>query len=285
MFNHPTYWLLSLAGLLAIVISNNNNIIQVQAADGGPDIEARQGAPLSAGGGYDPRDPRAAMSANIALIKDTNLFGELGKSAPGSSEILKHTKLVGAPNIDNDIEEDPNDRFITSRSGKLREIKFNDADDADQWANERPMASTRLAQSGPSLHSGSAQPVRVLSRKKRCGGNDDDDDGDANRARGVRGRRGRRTSRTRRRGGRRRGSRRRASKSTTTVTRRVIQNGQVVSETTSESGAKLAPVAQAAAPVVQSIVPQQQVIPAPVGQQTTGNAVPSISVQGAVKIN
>lgn len=126
--------------------------------------------------------------------------------------------------------------------------------------------------------------VRVLSRQKRCGGRrDDDDDGDANRAR--------RTRRARRRAARR--ARKRAQKaaqsSTTTVTRRVIQDGQVVSQdgTTQTACAQqqVAPqpiILQQPAPVVQNVVPGQQIVqPAQPIVQSAAPVQPIVQAPGA----
>lgn len=174
--------------------------------------------------------------------------------------------------FEEDIEEDPSDRFITTRSGKRRPKLV---DGSDGWDEDVPVTLRGL---------GSADGTRVLRRLKRCG----DDDGGANRSR-----RSRRSRRARRaRVARRQTSRSKsrgapaATQTTTTTVRKVIQNGQVVSvEPVSGSvlGSPVAPNVRASAPVV---LPQQQPAPAvPVQQPQPAANVPSIALQGSVKIN
>lgn len=191
------------------------------------------------------------MNTNIALVgADPTTTGvkKYDNVVIDPSNLLNKAGLVDE-NAEVDIEEDENDRFITTRSGKLRP-KFESG--VEDWSED-------------------TKPIngRSLRRVKRCGGGmdyDDDDDGDANRARRTR--RGRRARRRRARKARR--ARRRAAKraskssSTTTVTRQVIQNGKVVSSTVEQVGEPAA-VVDAQQQVVQPqpvIVQQQQPIPA-----------------------
>lgn len=187
-----------------------------------------------------------------------------------------------------DLEEDPRDRFVTSRSGKLRPKLLDD--DEQNWRDDVPVTLRHLDL--PSLNGG-----QELERHKRCG---DDDDGDANRARRARRVRARRARRAAKRAARREAKRAAkaaassSSTTTTTVTRKVIQNGQVVSQTTETQGGQQQ-VVQSAAPVVvqhqqpatsvvqtvpAATVPAQQVV-----QQQQPGTVPSIAVQGSIKIN
>lgn len=134
-------------------------------------------------------------------------------------DLTEPTSLL-APENDavNDIEEDKEDRFITSREGTLRDPGKVSLD-ALEWTDEEPVG-----------------PKRLLSRVKRCGGGDDDDDGDANRSR--RARRARRTRRTRR--ARKARKARRARKSsktttTTTITRRIVQPGEAQNDASTKT--------------------------------------------------
>ena len=144
--------------------------------------------------------------------------------------------------LDDDIEEDPRDRFFTTRSGKRRPTLVSDGD----WAEE-------VSSSGFNRSPAGSLP-NVLSRKKRCGGGGGDGGGDANRARRARRVRARRRQQ-RRAAKARRAARRAQARATTTVTRQVIQNGQVVSQTTETRAAPAA--------VVSTIPQQPQVVQVP----------------------
>lgn len=214
------------------------------------------------------------MKSNVAVIGSEDaptVLNRPNQVVVDPRSILENTK----PHID-DIEEDDNDRFITTRSGKPRP---DFASDADQWAED---TITRL----PPTLSGMGK-VRV----KRCG--DGGGGGGANRSRRARRNRARRA----------RANREGSVKSTKKViTRRIIQNGQVISETTDQG--QTAVVQQPAQQtIVQSAQPQsvvyqppvvqavQQPNSAPVIMQSAAHVVqpaiqmPSISVQGSIKVN
>lgn len=192
------------------------------------------------------------MREDPLMKTDINLIGadkSQMSTYQGNNVVINTNKMIAQASLANsapDIEEDSDDPFITTGSGKPRPIFELEA---DEWVNDLP--NNVMLPKSPS----------ALSRVKRCGGNDDD--GDANRAR-------RRAAR--RRASRRRAARRRAAKKAkkaakkaaksrteTTVTTKVIQNGQVVSET---SGAQ--PAVQSTVTTTNQQVQQPQVV-----QQTT----------------
>lgn len=244
------------------------------------------------------------MNTNINFVGSRAMMGEFAKQGQKNVAVVDPIGMLdesAQANIKGDIEEDPNDRFITSRSGKRRPMLEHDE---QEWADEEPIAKW------PNVSSG-AKPAKVLSRKKRCGGGDNDGGGGG----------ARRTRRTRRRRNRnnralRNRSRPRRTKSSrttsTTITRKVFQGDKLVSQTIETKGA---PNSQPASTVVQpqvapalqhQVAPavQQQVVPA-VQQQAApvmhtvqqpqpvivqqppapAASVPSIAVSGSVKIN
>lgn len=149
---------------------------------------------------------------------DGSRKGEIRSDASSLSALFDPSKLLeGYDHTAEDIEEDKEDRFITTRDGELRDSgKVNL--EANEWTDEDTIGNRR-----------------VLSRVKRCGGGggDDDDDGDANRsrrARRTRRTRSRRTQKSRRVRAReaRKAKKARKAKSkktttTTTITRKIIQ--------------------------------------------------------------
>lgn len=223
------------------------------------------------------------LKTNIAVLDSSaSLRDFVGGSnkQQGALTVVDPTQLLenapNAPKLD-DIEEDPKDPFITTRSGKRRPMLVDSEPD---WADEAPMARI------PRIVAG-------LSRVKRCGGGGgggggDYDDDDVNRARRTRrARRARRARRNRAKRARKaaRKAERKAAKAaaskttTTTVTRKVIKNGQVVSETTEAGGEPMvSSCAQEAQPVVAAA-------PVVVQQPVATATVPSISVQGSINVN
>lgn len=172
-----------------------------------------------------------------------------------------------------DIEEDPEDRFVTTRSGKPRVQLVNAEED---WADESPLTA----------YSGG----QVLIRKKRCGGGDDDD-GNANRARSVRRRRQRQVSRQRRVAKKaRRAARKAARGRTTTITRTIIPANQLASyPAVQPANAQMYVQQQQPGQVIQTVQMQpgtvQQLVPAQVITQQPqvqfqGQAVASIQPMG-----
>lgn len=208
------------------------------------------------------------------------------------SSLLANSNNVVDPK-DNDIQEDPRDRFISTRSGKRRPMLMSDSE-SSEWADDAPAQKIRKL---VDEDTGSIA-ARVLSRVKRCGGGGDDDGGNARRAR-----RARRARAARR--ARKAAARAQNSVQSTTVTKKIYQNNQLVSETSYAqpaghqvivpAGAPPMVQSVAAAPVQhQPVIIQQQPVAAPivqqapapqvVQQQQAGN-LPSISVQGSVKVN
>lgn len=219
------------------------------------------------------------MKTNVAVIGSPDAArAVLSKQ---QQIVVDPSKLMGRSDISagiDDIEEDDNDRFITTRSGKRRP-NYIDTDDTDEWAEDVGARGDdddeRSSNVEPPTLSGLGK-----KRVKRCGGDDDDDDGDANRSRRsrrARGRRSRRTRNNRRNSNRNRNSNsnnssnnnnNRRSRTTTTVKRRVIQNGQVTSESTSNQSQAVHTV-QAATPVTVQQQQQKQQQPQPVLSQQT----------------
>lgn len=208
------------------------------------------------------------MSTNIALVgadpSNTQAVGQnLENVLIDPITLIDQASALHRPTATElgDIEEDEHDRFLTSAKGKIRPQLLMDT--GDDWANDDFV-----------VPSGGKGP---LSRVKRCGGGGDDDD-DANRSRrSKRSRRTRKVRKSKKNGGK-----------TTVVTRKVIQNGQVVShvvETKKQTVVKeplvqttttvqQVPVVQTAAtvqtqtvqPVVQQVVPATQATVVPAAQ-------------------
>lgn len=240
---------------------------------------------VSCGPVAQPGSEDAQLNTNIAVLSSADSLHDLvGNAKQGLTVVDPRQLLNGAPETEaNDIVEDPNDPFITSRSGKPRP---NFVSSSDEWA-EAPISKQQTP----------------LHRVKRCGGGGGGgDDGDANRARRARRNRARRARRARRAQARaaRRAAKASEGSTTTTVTRKVIQDGQVVSQSVIPQGTVVQhqPVVQAVAPqqpvVVQHQPAQPQVVvgqPQVVSGQPQVAAVqpqlaaPSISVQGSVKVN
>lgn len=211
----------------------------------------------------------------------------------------KLIEQVSKSKLYNDIEEDPEDRFITTRSGKPRQ-RLMRGGEADQWV-EDTLVGKQQAAAIAGVQSGSQ---KVLSRKKRrCRNNDD---GDANRSRRARrarsNRRAQRKAERRARKAAKKAARR--SQSTTTVIRKIVP----ISEVNQLNGATTlvqqqpGTIVQSAVPatattiqqpaqIIQQQVPQQKVV-VPAAASIVATPVvaapataPSVSVQGSVNIN
>lgn len=201
------------------------------------------------------------MREDPLMKTDINLIGadkSLMSTYQGNNVVINTNKMIAQAALANsapDIEEDLDDPFVTTGSGKPRPV-FKIGKEADEWINDLPKTSLNVMNN------------QSLSRVKRCGGGNNDDDDGANRARRARRRAARRAARRRAAKARkaRKAARKAAKKATkttqTTVTTKVIQNGQVVSETTG---------AQPAATTVTTT--QQQVQQPQVVQTTTTQQV------------
>lgn len=163
-------------------------------------------------------------------------------------------KIAGANPNQDDIVELDYDPFLLKANGAPRPLTIEDSNT-------------------PNIYDEDVGPQTVLVRKKRC--NRDDDDGDANFARSVRaGRRTRRKRNGRRSGRRRRARRANAKSNVTVVTRKIIQNGQVVSQTSSQTALdpntiQISPAMQQTSQVVTQLPANQVVTQLPANQVVT----------------
>lgn len=157
-----------------------------------------------------------------------------------------------------DIEEDEDDKFITTRSGKPRAQLIDGSDD---WADDSLIGANPIG--------------RALIRKKRCGGGGGDD-GDANRSRRARRTRSnRRARRTQKKQVRRqkKAARKAARTRTTTITRTILPANQVATTYQGQSVISAQTGAQVRVqPIAPAVVHQQTIAPATVQQQHIASA-------------
>lgn len=192
----------------------------------------------------------------------------------GNNVMIDTNKIASQAALANsarDVEEDVDDPFITTASGKPRPV-FERGLEADQWAEDVI----------PGLNDGQ-QSQRPLSRVKRCGGGDDDD-GDANRAR----RRARRARRVAKRRAAKVNKAKKTKTTKTTVTKKVIKNGEVISEETTNTGpaTKVVSASQqpAATVATTNVVQNVQAQPGAAVNAATSVSSPAVNVQSSVQV-